>query len=80
AELDDLLLELEQMAAENRPGVQRIVQDLEMTVEILSVHLTEMGFNLDETARNLNEFARAIRMRPNRLLFSPDADSVEESP
>ena len=79
AQLDGLLFEFKQIAAENRPGVQRMVQELEATVDRLSVRLTEMGFNLDEAARNLNEFARAIRMRPNRLIFSPDADPVEDS-
>ena len=80
AELDAILLEIQQLAKDNSPGVGRIVQNLETTVEDLSGRLTEIGFNLDESARNLNEFARAIRMKPNRLLFSPDADVVEDTP
>jgi phospholipid/cholesterol/gamma-HCH transport system substrate-binding protein len=80
AELQSLVTELNELAKDNRPGVQNIIQDLEATTADVSDRLREIGFNLDEAARNLNEFARAIRMRPNRLIFAPDADQVEESP
>ena len=54
-----------------------MVQQLELTVQELAVRLDDISFNLDEASRNFNEFTRAIRNKPNRLLFTPADDEVE---
>lgn len=76
-ELDAALVSVRQAVDENRPDMDRIVDDLAGTIENASERLDAIGFNLDEAARNLNEFARAIRMSPNRLIFSAEDDDVE---
>ena len=76
-ELDQALQQVEQIVVENRPEVRRMVQQLELTVQELAVRLDDISFNLDEASRNFNEFTRAIRNKPNRLLFTPADDEVE---
>ena len=77
AELDEALVQIQDIVVENRPEVRRMVQQLELTVQELAVRLDDISFNLDEASRNFNEFTRAIRNKPNRLLFTPADDEVE---
>lgn len=82
ARLDRLLDELNQIAAENRPGIRETVTDLAEITSSLSQRIDAISINLEASSRNLNEFAREIRKNPNRLLFTPEADDVivEEEP
>jgi len=76
ANLDQLLLELNAIAAENRPGMRETVADLAEITSSLSQRIDAITINLEASSRNLNEFAREIRKNPNRLLFTPEADDV----
>ncbi|MEM9532202.1 MAG: MlaD family protein [Pseudomonadota bacterium] len=71
-----LISDLKAIANDNRQGIAGTVTEMETSILLLSQRLDSITFNLDEASRNLNEFARAIRRSPNRLLFSPDADEV----
>lgn len=77
SELKQLIADLGAIASDNRDGISGTVTELEAAILLLSQRLDSITFNMDEASRNLNEFARAIRRSPNRLLFSPDADETE---
>ena len=79
-ELKQLITDLGAIASDNRDGISGTVTELETSVLLLSQRLDSITFNLDEASRNLNEFARAIRRSPNRLLFSPDDDETGGRP
>lgn len=76
ASLDQLLNELNEIAAENRPGLRETVSDLAEITSSLSQRIDAISINLEASSRNLNEFSREIRKNPNRLLFTPEADDV----
>ncbi|MEM7707012.1 MAG: MlaD family protein [Pseudomonadota bacterium] len=80
SELRQLIADLGAIASDNRDGISGTVSELETSVLLLSQRLDSITFNLDEASRNLNEFARAIRRSPNRLLFSPEADETGANP
>ncbi len=80
SELKQLIADLGAIASDNRDGISGTVTELETAILLLSQRLDSITFNMDEASRNLNEFARAIRRSPNRLLFSPDADETGEQP
>lgn len=76
-DISGLAAELHGLALENRPQVNRTVDQIEIIASMLGERLDSIAFNLDEASRNLNEFARTVRKTPNRLLFSPPADETE---
>ncbi|MBD8525613.1 MlaD family protein [Pseudomarimonas arenosa] len=78
AEADALLVELRATVADNRPGIQNTVSDLERTVSAIAQRIDGITRHLEASSRNFDEFSREIRRSPNRLLFTPPADQVEE--
>jgi len=63
---------------DNRTQIHQLVSDLERVVGTLAQRMDTVAHHLDSSSRNFDEFAREIRRNPNRLLFSPKADEVEE--
>ncbi len=78
ANADALLLTLQSAVDENRPALQQTVLDLERTVGSVAQRIDAITRNLESSSRNFDEFSREIRRSPNRLLFTPPADEVEE--
>lgn len=73
-----LILALNETLGESRPEIRQIVLDLERVVGTLAQRMDSVAHHLDSSSRNFDEFSREIRRNPNRLLFSPKADAVEE--
>jgi phospholipid/cholesterol/gamma-HCH transport system substrate-binding protein len=78
ANADALLVTLQSAVDENRPGLQQTVLDLERTIGAVAQRIDAITRNLESSSRNFDEFSREIRRSPNRLLFTPPADQVEE--
>lgn len=78
ANADALLLSLQGAVEENRPGLQQTVLDLERTVGSVAQRIDAITRHLESSSRHFDEFSREIRRSPNRLLFTPPADEVEE--
>lgn len=76
-ELHQALARFNAVVQSNAPGVDHVVIQLRETMSALSARLDAIAFNLEESSRNFNEFSRSIRREPNRLIFSPEADKVE---
>jgi phospholipid/cholesterol/gamma-HCH transport system substrate-binding protein len=79
ANADALLVSLHATVEENRPDLRQTVIDLEDTVGTVSSRIDAIMHHLDSSSRNIDEFAREIRRNPNRLLFTPSADEVEDA-
>lgn len=76
ARLDALLDELQTTVAENRPDIREAISDISQITASLARRIDSISHNLESSSRNLNEFSREVRKSPNRLLFTPKADSV----
>lgn len=79
ARADALLVSLNDTVDENRPELRQTVLDLEDTVGTVASRIDAIMHHLDSSSRNIDEFAREIRRHPNRLLFTPPADEVEDA-
>jgi phospholipid/cholesterol/gamma-HCH transport system substrate-binding protein len=55
------------------------VLDLAETVSAVARRIDAITHHLESSSRNFDEFAREIRRSPNRLLFTPPADEVEDT-
>jgi phospholipid/cholesterol/gamma-HCH transport system substrate-binding protein len=75
---DRLLGSLGDTVEEARPALRQTLRDLERTVAAVSQRIDIIAHHLESSSRNLDEFSREIRRSPNRLLFTPPADRVEE--
>ncbi|MCX7557313.1 MlaD family protein [Xanthomonadaceae bacterium JHOS43] len=73
-----LIAVLNETLNENRPEIRQVVVDLERAVSTIAQRMDSVAHHLDSSSRNFDEFSREIRRNPNRLLFSPKADDVEE--
>jgi phospholipid/cholesterol/gamma-HCH transport system substrate-binding protein len=78
ARADALLASLNDTVEENRPEIRQTVLDLEKTVAAIAQRIEAITHHLESSSRNIDEFSREIRRNPNRLLFTPKADQVEE--
>ncbi|MGH8123341.1 MAG: MlaD family protein [Rudaea sp.] len=79
-QLKDALTQIDSVVRENRSGVRDSVDDLRGIMAALSGRIDSISQHLEVAARNFDEFAREVRMNPNRLLITPKADKVEEEP
>jgi phospholipid/cholesterol/gamma-HCH transport system substrate-binding protein len=75
---DQLLGSLVDTVDENRPALRQSLRDLERTISAVAQRIDVVTHHLESSSRNLDEFSREIRRSPNRLLFTPPADRVEE--
>ena len=78
AKLDNLLGELNGVAAENRPALQATIADLAQITSALAKRIDAIAHNLESSSRNFNEFTREVRKAPNRLLITPKPDKLDE--
>lgn len=78
ARADQLLTSLNATVDENRPEIRQVVLDLQDTVGAIATRIDAITHHLESSSRNIDEFSREIRRNPNRLLFTPKADDVEE--
>ena len=76
--LDQLLVGLNAISEENRPGLRASVTDLRYTLRALSQRVDAITYNLEGASRNLSEFSRQIRNNPSVLLrgTSKNADEL----
>ena len=51
---------------------------MERAVSAVAQRIDSIAHHLESSSRNFDEFTREIRRNPNRLLFTPKADDVEE--
>ncbi len=79
-QLKNALAQIDSVVRENRPGVRDSVDDLRGVMAALSGRMDSISQHLEVAARNFDEFAREVRMSPNRLLIAPKGDKVEEEP
>lgn len=75
--LDGLLESAREITEDGRPRVQRTLTDLEVTVGTVARRIEAITHHLEASSRNFEEFSREIRRNPNRLLFTPPADTLE---
>lgn len=75
---DSLLSSLNKTVDENRPALRQSIENLERTVGAVAQRIDAITHHLESASRNVDEFGREIRRSPNRLLFTPAADEVEE--
>jgi phospholipid/cholesterol/gamma-HCH transport system substrate-binding protein len=75
---DGLLDALSGTVGENRPALRQSVLDIERTIGAVAQRINAITHHLESSSRNLDEFSREIRRSPNRLLFTPPADQVQE--
>lgn len=78
AHTNELLTSLTATVNENRPDLRQTVVDLERAVSAVAQRMDSIAHHLESSSRNIDEFSREIRRNPNRLLFTPKADDVEE--
>ncbi|MBB5208673.1 MlaD family protein [Chiayiivirga flava] len=78
AHTNRLLESINATIAENRPDLRQTVVDLERAVSAVAQRMDSIAHHLESSSRNIDEFSREIRRNPNRLLFTPKADDVEE--
>ena len=61
-------------------NVRDLSRDLRAIMVALSGRIDSISQHLEVASRNFDEFAREVRMNPNRLLVAPKGDKVEEEP
>jgi phospholipid/cholesterol/gamma-HCH transport system substrate-binding protein len=79
--IDDLLIALNQVVAENRPDVRESIRHLRYTLSTVAQHIDAISQNLEGTSRNMYEFSRQVRQNPGVLLrgATPVDDAVPTS-
>lgn len=80
ATLEQALGDIAGIARDNRADVRRSMQDLGSVLQTLSSRMGVITHHLESSSRNLDEFSREIRLRPNRLILAPKADKLEGEP
>ncbi|MEP6940235.1 MAG: hypothetical protein ABI846_10755, partial [Rudaea sp.] len=79
-QLNKAIVRIDSVVRENQPGIRDSVDDLRAVMSALSGRIDSISQHLEVAARNFDEFAREVRMNPNRLLIAPKRDKVEEEP
>ena len=79
-QLNKAIVRIDSVIRENQPGIRDSVDDLRGIMAALSGRIDSISQHLEVAARNFDEFAREVRMNPNRLLLAPKNDKVEEEP
>lgn len=78
AQTQALIASLNDTVDESRPELRQVILDMERIVGTLAQRMDSVAHHLESSSRNMDEFSREIRRSPNRLLFSPKADQMEE--
>ncbi|MTJ83926.1 MAG: MCE family protein [Telmatospirillum sp.] len=80
AKVDSLLATLDRMAADNGDTVGQSLKDLRYALSAVARNIDSVTYNLEGTARNMNEFSREIRRDPGLLLGGGRARGDEGPP
>lgn len=78
ATLRRVLDELGEVVDENQPQLKRAITDLSIAMDGLSTRVDAIGYHLEASSRNMNEFSQIIRRNPGRLLYNAEEDDVEK--
>lgn len=76
ARVDRLVVELDELVAGNRNGVDRSLKDMQHTLATVAQNIDSLVHNLDASSRNMNEFSRLIRQNPGLLLGGTPREEV----
>ena len=79
-QLNKAIARIDSVVRENQPAVRDAVDDLRAIMAALSGRIDSISQHLEVASRNFDEFAREVRLNPNRLLVAPKSDKVEEEP
>jgi phospholipid/cholesterol/gamma-HCH transport system substrate-binding protein len=78
ASLDKLLASLNTLVADNRAGVEKVIDDLRHVTGTVARDIDSVNQNLEGAARNMYEFSRQIRQNPGLLLGgTPPKDAAQ---
>lgn len=77
-QLDSIMNELNATVKESRPEIQLAMADLRVTLDTMAQRVDTITYNLESASRHFDEFSRQIRKEPNRLIFAPKADKLQE--
>jgi phospholipid/cholesterol/gamma-HCH transport system substrate-binding protein len=78
SQVDQILEGLSRMVSENDEEVNQAVSDLRSSLRTVAQHVGTIVYNLESTARNMNEFSREIRENPGLILRGSAAEKQEE--
>lgn len=79
SDMNTIVAESGNLVSENREDIQRSIQHLTASLEIVAQHIGTITYNLEGTSRNMNEFSRQIRENPGLLLGStPPKDKTQD--
>ncbi len=76
AKVDRLIVDLDDLVAGNRNGIDRSLKDIQHTLATIAQSVDSLVHNLDATSRNMNEFSRLIRQNPGLLLGGTPREEV----
>ena len=79
-QLNKAIARIDSVVRENQPAVRDAVDGLRAIMAALSGRIDSISQHLEVASRNFDEFAREVRLNPNRLLVAPKGDKVEEEP
>jgi phospholipid/cholesterol/gamma-HCH transport system substrate-binding protein len=67
-QIDRMVDRVDTLVQGNTEAVDKSLQDLQYTLDVVSQHVDAIAYNLESTSRNMNEFSRTIRRNPGVLL------------
>ncbi len=65
---DDLATDIRGLVKENRPALQRSLDDTQFLLQSLAAALTPILTNIEDASRNLSAFSQELRSHPTHLL------------
>lgn len=68
AEVQKLVVQLDEVVTENRGDMRASVKDMRYTLDTLARNIDSITYSMDSTSRNMMEFSRSIRQNPGLLL------------
>jgi len=76
--IDDIVSNTAENMQENNQDIRKALLDLRTTMGVVENNVNNIIYNMDSTARNMNEFSRQLRDNPAVLLNSkPPADAAK---
>ncbi len=78
SQVEGVLQGLNRIITENDEDVNQAAADLSASLRTVAQHVNAIVYNLESTARNMNEFSREIRENPGLILRGTAAEGKEE--
>jgi phospholipid/cholesterol/gamma-HCH transport system substrate-binding protein len=76
--IDSMVSNTAENMQENNQDIRKALLDLRTTMGVVEDNINNIIYNMDSTARNMNEFSRQLRDNPSVLLNSkPPADAAK---